>query len=146
VAVVGSRPPKWDAPDEAQEAYVARKQAVRAFVRDLPADIILVSGGARGVDTIAERAAICRRPIESYRPERQGDGTWRVRLIVFDARGNVVSQELLPPVFPRFVAAAFWRNYEMVRVANRVAAFHDGTSRGTAYTMRKARAAGKLIP
>lgn len=143
---MGSRPPKWDAPDEAQEAYVTRKQAVRAFVKALPADTILVSGGARGVDTTAERAAICRRPIRSYRPEKQSDRTWRVRLVVFDARGNVVSQELLPPTFPRFVAAAFWRNGEMVRVADRVAAFHDGASRGTADTIRKAKAAGKLLP
>src|SRR6185312_15053079 len=44
VAIVGSR----DYPDLAQ---------VRAYVASLPADTIIVSGGARGVDTAAEEAA-----------------------------------------------------------------------------------------
>jgi hypothetical protein len=146
VAVVGSRPPKWDAPAADQIAYAERMAAVDAYVRSLPAEVRIVSGGSLGVDSWAERAAIrYRRAFGSYRPRRQRDGTWRIEVISFTAEGEG-SSLLLPEVFSWFTPAALWRNGEMVRVAAGVKAFWDGRSRGTADTIRKARAAGKLLP
>jgi hypothetical protein len=147
VVVVGSRPPKWDAPDEAQEAYVARKEEARVFVRSLPPGTKIVSGGARGMDQVIEREAIrCRLAFDSYRPRKQRDGTWRIEVVSFTAEGEG-SSLLLPEIFSWFTPAALWRNGEMVRVATvGVKAFWDGHSRGTADTIRKARAAGKLLP
>lgn len=56
VAVVGSRPPPGDAP--AAELEVWERQivpAVQQAVRALPSSVVLVSGGAPGVDTLAEQ-------------------------------------------------------------------------------------------
>jgi hypothetical protein len=147
VVVVGSRPPKKDAPAADQVAYVERIAAVDAFVRSLPEGVRIVSGGSAGVDSRAERAAIrYRRAFDSYRPRKQRDGTWRIEVVSFTAEGEG-SSLLLPEIFSWFTPAALWRNGEMVRVATvGVKAFWDGHSRGTADTIRKARAAGKLLP
>lgn len=113
--------------------------AVRAFVHSLPQDAVVISGGARGVDRAVETAARrCGLSVESWRPEKL-DGHWRVCI---HRSGHF--PKLLRETFPTFAAAAFWRNGKMVERADKVQAFHDGCSRGTADTIRKASRAGKL--
>lgn len=148
ITIVGSRPPKWDAPQGEQDGYAARMRAVDAFIASLDPDIVVVSGNAKGVDYRAETRALARRlAVESWRPQKQSNGIWRVRVVRFNTNGNVTADFLRPESFGRFPAAAFWRNTKMVeRATIGVKAYHDGISRGTLNTMKTARRAGKLLP
>lgn len=103
VGIVGSR----DYPDLDQ---------VRAYVRGLPQDTILVSGGARGVDKVAELEAKAQGlNVEIHYPQ------WRE-----SGRG-----------------AGFARNRAIVHSADRIVAFWDGVSRGTMHTISVAKELGK---
>jgi len=107
VAIVGSR----DYPQPG---------AVRGFVRSLAAehqDLVIVSGGARGVDLIAEG----------------------------EARKLGVPVKVWPADWERHGRrAGYLRNVKIVADSNRVVAFWDGTSRGTAHTVGIARDHEKL--
>lgn len=105
VAVVGSR----DFP---------RLDEVRAYVASLPADTVIVSGGARGVDTAAVDEA-----------RRLG-----MRYIVLPADWKTWGKR-----------AGFMRNADIVAAADEIVAFWDGVSRGTRHTIALAEAAGKPV-
>jgi hypothetical protein len=98
VAIVGSR----QYPD---------LDAVREYVRGLPPGTIVVSGGAQGVDKVAELEA-----------KEQGLNVeiWYPR---WDLHGK---------------GAGFARNKAIVHAADRVVAFWDGVSRGTLHTIETA--------
>jgi hypothetical protein len=105
VAIVGSRryPTLYD---------------IIEFVKRLPGDAIVVSGGAKGVDTIAvETALMC------------GLGT-----IVFPAEWDKHGR-----------SAGYIRNKDIVSRADVVVAFWDGVSRGTAHSMDLALSMGKPL-
>jgi len=101
----------WNAksPDGARVAIVGSRgfpgrAAVAAYVQDLPAGTVVVSGGARGVDLWAETAATARG----------------LDTLIFHADWR------------RYGAAAGpLRNAEIAAHADRMAAFWDGASRGT---------------
>lgn len=106
VAVVGSR----DYPD---------LDAVRLYVRSLPHDAVVVTGGARGVDETAEDEAMCiGLDVEVFHAEWTKYGRKR---------------------------AGFIRNTTIVERSDRGVAFWDGVSNGTADTIAKFRRAGKPI-
>ena len=129
VAIVGSR----DYP---------RLDLVRAFVRSLPENACVVSGGARGVDQAAEAEALeGRLLVRSYRPVREGN-FWRIELIT--ENGIMRSEKWMRGQFSTFPKAAFTRNKMIVDEAGSVAAFWDGQSKGTLDTIKKAKAAGIL--
>jgi hypothetical protein len=109
IAIVGSR-------------TFANLQLVRDFVARLPGNTIVVSGGAPGVDTIAElEARRCGLKVLVIRPQwKNRDGSFRRQ-------------------------AGFTRNVEIVREAEQVVAFWDGLSKGTAHTIGVAKEAGKLF-
>lgn len=95
----------------------ARLELVTAYVMSLPLDTVIVSGGARGVDTIAEQAASRRGLVCCvYKP------SWK------DGKG-----------------AGFARNGRIVAQSDRVVAFWDGKSRGTMDTVWKAYKSGKPV-
>ena len=104
VAIVGSR-------------RYADLGAVRTFVETLPLDAVVISGGARGVDTAAVDAA--------------------------KARGLAV--EVFPADWSQGLGAGFARNHTIVQAATEVVAFWDGESRGTAHTIRTAQRNGKPV-
>lgn len=105
IAIVGSR--EYASPHE-----------VTNFVASLPDDAVVVSGGARGVDTWAEQAARMRGlAVEVHRANWKDYGK----------------------------RAGFVRNYTIVKSADRVVAFWDGESRGTAHSIRIAREMGKDV-
>lgn len=105
VAIVGSR----DYHDWAK---------VREYVRALPFGSVVVSGGARGVDRIAEN----------------------------EARRHGIATEIFPADWQGLgKRAGFVRNQEIVDAADRVVAFWNGVSRGTAHTIELARMAGKPL-
>lgn len=115
----------------------------QAFVSNLPPGSVVVSGGARGVDQAAEEAARERGfTVRSWRPIKV-DGVWRVQVLTTSGRGGR-GVELLERTFPNFPSAAHWRNGKIVKSSDRVRAFWDGRSTGTADTMKKARKADKL--
>lgn len=90
--------------------------AVRQVVQGLPPATVVISGGARGVDSIAAEEA-----------RRHG-----LEVIVVKAEWDRLGK-----------SAGMIRNGEIVRLADEVIAFWDGKSRGTRDTIQKAHAAGK---
>jgi len=92
--------------------------AVWRFVDSLPTNSVVISGGARGVDRVAAKAA--RR------------------------RGLVVVEYLAD--WNRYGrGAGMRRNYEIVRDCNVLATFWDGFSRGTSHAIDVARQQGKRV-
>src|ERR1019366_3739515 len=91
IAIVGSR----DYP---------HPEKVRALINNLPADTVVISGGARGVDTWAEQAARARG----------------LEVIIFPALWHAYGKR-----------AGFIRNRQIVESADKVVAFWDGLSKGT---------------
>ena len=88
------------------------------FVASLPGGVTIISGGARGVDQAAVR----------------------------QARLNHIPAQVFIADWKRHrKAAGPIRNSELVRLADEVVAFWDGKSKGTADTIRKAKAAGKPV-
>ena len=85
---------------------------------DLTGVDTIVSGGARGADSLGAQLA-----------KERGLG-----LIVFPADWKTHG-----------VKAGFLRNTQIVEASDQIIAFWDGTSRGTMDTVSKARAAGKPV-
>ncbi|UOF77581.1 hypothetical protein [Caudoviricetes sp.] len=90
---------------------------VRTFVGFLPANVVVVTGGARGVDSAAESAA----------------------------RERGLAVEIHLPDYERFGrrGAPMRRNADIVSSANAVLAFWDGKSSGTQKALAMAEKAGK---
>lgn len=91
---------------------------VREFVMGLPGDTIVVSGGAQGVDSVAERAARSRG----------------LQVVIFAADWKQYGKK-----------AGLRRNYDIVQEAEWIYAFWDGISTGTAHTIKVAREQGKEV-
>jgi len=102
VAIVGSR----CYPDE---------DDVFSYVHELPSDTVVVSGGAEGPDTWAEKAA-----------KRRG-----MLVVIYRADWSLFGK-----------AAGFIRNATIVANADRVVAFWDGQSNGTHHTIGLAQKRG----
>ncbi len=96
----------------------ADRALVMDFVRRLPMDTEVVSGGAQGVDSWAELSA-------RYRG---------MKVTVLYANWKQHGK-----------SAGVIRNRKIVEYADRVVAFHDGASLGTALTIDLARRAGKPV-
>lgn len=98
-----------------------RPEEVFAVVRSLPQGTIIISGGASGVDCYAEIEAKLAGLAVEIIPVEKADWT----------------------KFGR--AAGPIRNTEIVKRCDRLIAFWDGKSRGTADAIKKALAAGKPV-
>jgi predicted Rossmann fold nucleotide-binding protein DprA/Smf involved in DNA uptake len=105
VAIVGSR----DYPD---------LDAVKCFVEKLPPDSVVISGGARGVDRIAE----------TYARQRG------LKVIVFPADWDRHGKR-----------AGVIRNFDIVNASDIIVAFWDGKSKGTQHTINIAKQQGKQV-
>ncbi len=105
VAIIGSR------------AY-SNLEYVRLYVRGLSKDTTVVSGGARGVDKVAES-------------EARKCGL------------NVIS---IPAEWDKYgKSAGFRRNHDIIAQADRVVAFWDGTSKGAKHFIDIAQKQGKPV-
>ena len=89
---------------------------VKRFVESLPQGTTVISGGARGVDTAAEHTA---------------------RSMGFPVRIHSAHWEEFGK------RAGFLRNQDIVAEADLIVAFWDGTSKGTAHTIKLAESSGK---
>ncbi len=120
VAIVGCRPPPGPArsgPD--WDHYGRIIAAVERFVADLPANTVIVSGGANGVDTAAANAARARDlPVIEHRPDYEHYSGQR---------------------------APLERNKLIVADADELHAWPAPWSRGTWSSVRLARKAGKPV-
>lgn len=105
IAIVGSR--SYPYPD-----------TVRAYVNSLPLNAVIVSGGARGVDSVAEATAKARG----------------MKALIFPADWARHGKQ-----------AGFLRNQDIIAVCDRLVAFWDGQSRGTAHSLWLAQQAGKPV-
>ena len=85
----------------------------------VPDDVdLIISGGARGMDTVAERYA----------------------------DSHSIEKHIIRPQYERYGRGApLKRNEEMVELCDAVLAVWDGNSRGTKYTLDYARKKGKKI-
>ena len=104
VAIVGSR----DYPDLIK---------VREYVDSLPDDTVIITGGARGVDSEAESAARSRG----------------LSVVIHEAEWNRHGKKAGPI-----------RNTEVVNDCDKLVAFWDGQTPGTKDVISKASKAGKL--
>lgn len=91
---------------------------VKDYIDSLPLDTIIVSGGALGVDQMAEASALARGM------------TTQIYLADWKNFGR---------------KAGAIRNAEIVAEADEVVAFWDGESKGTAITIEFTRKAGKPL-
>jgi predicted Rossmann-fold nucleotide-binding protein len=114
VGIVGSREYK-------------RLQKVRDLVNSLAPDDVVVSGGARGVDTIAALAARARG--------------LRVVEFLVDTVGLPEDPDERRREFGK---RAYARNRKIVDFSDIIVAYWDGISNGTQNSMSLAEAAGKL--
>ena len=109
IAIVGSRPPEPRGLDDhvrlrAAKSFPALCERARLYVNTLESTDIVITGGAPGIDTVAEKAA--------------------------RARGMTV--RVYPANWKQYgKRAGHIRNGEMARDADAVTAFWDGVSRGT---------------
>lgn len=99
-----------------------RLDLVRNAVRGLPEGSTVVSGGARGVDSVAAEAAEVYGHSTMIFP-----AAWRTKNGKFDK------------------GAGYKRNKDIVRAADKIVAFYDGQSKGTAHTIKLALAAKKPL-
>ncbi|EPZ47608.1 SLOG family protein [Alicyclobacillus acidoterrestris] len=88
------------------------------YINSLPIEDVVVSGGARGVDSYAETFA------------RQRGMTVKVFHADWDKYGK---------------SAGYRRNVDIVNYADKVVAFWDGKSKGTKHTIDIARKCGKPV-
>lgn len=114
IAIVGCRPPKSGSD---VEEYQRLCRDAAAFIRALPLDVVLVSGGAVGIDAVA-------------------------RSVSRDMGHRLV--EHLPDYSRYGIRAPLERNTLIVANSDEVHAWPAPWSRGTWDTVRKARSAGKL--
>jgi predicted Rossmann fold nucleotide-binding protein DprA/Smf involved in DNA uptake len=105
IAIVGSR-------------EFPKLEMVAAFVDDLPAGTVVISGGARGVDTAAE-----------MRARERG-----LEVMSFPADWDKYGK-----------SAGYRRNKDIVAAADKVVCFHDGASRGALHSANLARGTGKPL-
>ena len=117
LAVVGSRNFEFTATAAAPGGPMTIHGVLATWI-DLDPDLHIVSGGCQGPDALAIGFA----------------KLWHLGYTVFPANWDVYGK-----------AAGPVRNSRIVAFADAVVAFHDGTSRGTADTIAKAKKAGKAV-
>lgn len=98
-------------------------------------DALVLSGGARGVDRIAEATA---KRFRSYRPFKDEWGDWHIRVV-----DTLEDRTWTMRTFSGFAQAAHFRNDHIIRHADRLLIFWDGQSPGTKSIIDKVRKAGK---
>lgn len=128
IAIVGSR--QYPHLDDV-------RSLVAVIAADMP-DAVIVSGGAIGVDTTAEQAALaCGLRVVSYRPYTLAYDSHGVEEWVLGGQHSTsyVRQMVEHPTFAKYEDALFYRNILIVAKASRVVAFRAAWSPGTTFTM-----------
>jgi hypothetical protein len=105
---------------------------------DLP-DCTIVSGGADGVDKMAEQTGMqSRLGVLSYRPFKISDEEYGIE--EWSMGPNAYVRRMVEqPTFATYVDALFYRNILVVDFSERVVAFWNEWSEGTKFTVGYAR-------
>lgn len=125
VAIVGSR----------EGANLDRVvEFVRALWAKFP-DTILVSGGARGVDQMAEQTWLnLGGAVESFRPIKTGE-SWGIEKWELGGEQPRVFRLVNEPTWADFKSAAIYRDILIAERADRLVSFQaEGGSRGADFT------------
>ena len=130
IAVIGSR----NFPD-------SRKVDVARFVGSLPSDTIIVSGGAKGVDQLAENAAPGR--VFSFRTFGNDSDGYGVEF--WDYGGRSPNTRRFDQIFADKKSALIYRDWLIAHECDELAAFWNGYSRGTQLTATFAKDLGKKV-
>jgi predicted Rossmann fold nucleotide-binding protein DprA/Smf involved in DNA uptake len=146
VAIIGSRPQYWSWSSQIQ----ARVERFVAALKTKHPDAIVVSGGARGVDTWAEQAARANDlELISYRPYENSNSFYSIKVVTHGENAEEIvkgkSRRTSPPLLTTYGQAAFRRNTWIVEDADQVVAFWDGQSSGTRNSIEKARSIGRPV-
>lgn len=127
------------------------EQAER-FVSSLPLDITIISGGAEGIDELAEQTHLARGgAVVSLRakrfPDHQGEPCYGVERWDLDPiRGSRVCDLLDGPIFADYVSALFYRDALIAQECDRLVAFvKKGGSRGSLTTHEWAQKEGRPV-
>ena len=121
-----------------------RRWSIR-FVRDQEADVKAVIVGSRSIGAVDMDGALSRLGID---PSMVISGGARGvdRIAETWARARGIETRILKPDWRRYGrGAALKRNRELVEAGDVVVAFWDGTSRGTMHTVRTAEELGKRV-
>ena len=115
---------------------------VRKYVlNNLTSSDIVISGGARGVDRVAEDTALgADIGVLSFRPMNVDPGDrkpWVIERLAISEL-DVQPAYFYPERYSSFAAAAFVRNTYIVEASDRLVIFWDGHSHGTKDTLHKA--------
>jgi SLOG family YspA-like protein len=133
VGIVGSR----SYPDLTQV-----ERFVWSLARKYP-DCVVVSGGAPGVDHMAEEAAkTALLRVRSYRPRRRAN---HFEVVMYETGRFAVTirgEDEQALRFKSYGQACFFRNGLIVADSKHLVAFSHRESRGTADSIRRARALG----
>lgn len=137
IAIIGSR------------KYVHPEDVVRLIgiiAADDPSATI-ISGGAVGIDSIAEGAARdAGLNVRSYRVEKVSDLEYTITEWVYGGQGKASVRRMIEqPTFATYVDALFFRNTLIVDRADRVVAFWNEMSEGTKFGLGYARDRGKPV-
>lgn len=121
-------------------------EEVRSFVAALAAkhpDTVVISGGARGVDSTAEQAArTVGLPVISFRPTGT-DERFYIQRWQLGEKSSITN--LTEPTFADYRSAALYRDLLIANSCDRLVAFHWKLSAGTAFTVSLARDYGKPV-
>jgi hypothetical protein len=145
VFIFGSRPPAGSDPAD-WAVYWSMLHAVDDLVDELPDDVLVVSGGARGTDQHALQRAR-RRGLATHVawPMERRRGVYRVRYTLTPAGGPMAAHVWWDArEVGTWAIAAYRRNGYMVDVSTEAHGFRLGGSRGTGHAMDLAEWAGKL--
>lgn len=97
-------------------------------------NVTIVSGGARGVDSMAENVWLkMGGSVLSFRPKKRDD-SWLIEHCELGAEPRIFVDPR-DPTFEDFKSAAFYRNMLIAEAADRGVAFWHKSSRGTGHTI-----------
>lgn len=114
---------------------------VRSFVQRLKPETVIVSGGARGIDSAAEAAALERGSrVISIRPYEFDSiyGRKEYSIDIWSSFTVSLKERIGPPCFRSYGQAAMFRNGWIVGLSDGLVAFWDGKSRGTRDSIERA--------
>lgn len=126
VAVIGSR----------EGVDLSSVEDFMRRLRESKPDTLVVSGGARGVDTTAEQVWISLGgSVVSLRPREESPGRWIVERFEFGGgAGRCVDMtQEGEPSFGDFASAAYYRNLLIAEKCDRCVAFIHQRSRGATH-------------
>jgi hypothetical protein len=114
---------------------VNRNEVIQYLTERFDPSIVLVSGGAYGVDAVAEGTWLeLGGSVESYRPTQVDSGEWSMVCWMLTPEKSFTFVPSGTPTFEDFRSAAFYRNMVIAEVSDRGVGFIHNGSGGSTHT------------